>query len=137
MSGQAQSGRSPDTADKQRTRDGGSSASTSLRLARALPARTEPLVALDATGSGPLPPAPRRDGATPIRLLTARAVADTLGVCTETVLRWVRSGELPAIRLPSGAIRIGDDELEAWLKERATPRRGMLAAAPDVARAEP
>ena len=39
------------------------------------------------------------------RLLTAREVAEQLGVSTETVLRWTRRGELPAIRLPGGAIR--------------------------------
>jgi excisionase family DNA binding protein len=39
------------------------------------------------------------------RLLTARAVADMLGVNPETVLRWTRRGELPAIRLPGGAVR--------------------------------
>ena len=39
------------------------------------------------------------------RLLTAREVAERLGVTAETVLRWTRRGELPAIRLPGGAIR--------------------------------
>ena len=54
------------------------------------------------------------------RLLTARAVADRLGVSTETILRWVRCGELPAIRLPGGAIRFREGELDAWLASRAT-----------------
>jgi excisionase family DNA binding protein len=54
------------------------------------------------------------------RLLTAREVADLLGVCTETVLRWTRRGELASIRLPSGAIRFRDDELEEWLIERSS-----------------
>jgi excisionase family DNA binding protein len=54
------------------------------------------------------------------RLLTARAVAGLLDVSTETVLRWTRRGELPAIRLPGGAIRYREDELDAWLIERAT-----------------
>ena len=58
------------------------------------------------------------------RLLTVREVADLVGVSSETVLRWIRRGELPAIRLPGGAIRIREDELERWLEERATPRRG-------------
>ena len=43
-------------------------------------------------------------------LLTARQVAELLGVSAETVLRWTRRGELPAIRLPSGAIRYRPDE---------------------------
>ena len=58
------------------------------------------------------------------RLLTAGEVADQLGISAKTVLRWVRRGELPAIRLPSGAIRFREREVEAWLAERATPRRG-------------
>ena len=58
------------------------------------------------------------------RLLTARTVADLLGVSTETVLRWTRRGELPAIRLPGGALRYREDELEAWLDGRATSVRG-------------
>jgi excisionase family DNA binding protein len=59
------------------------------------------------------------------QLLTARAVADMLAVSTETVLRWTRRGELPAIRLPGGAIRYREPELAEWLAERATPRRGV------------
>jgi excisionase family DNA binding protein len=56
-------------------------------------------------------------------LLTARQVAEALGVSTETVLRWTRRGELPAIRLPGGAIRFREDELDAWLMARATAGR--------------
>ena len=68
------------------------------------------------------------------RLLTTRVVAERLDVSPETVLRWTRRGELPAIRLPGGAIRFREDELEAWLQERATPRRGVLTATPGAAR---
>ena len=53
------------------------------------------------------------------RLLTARDLAELLGVSAETVLRWTRRGELPAIRLPGGAIRYREDALDAWLAERA------------------
>ena len=56
-----------------------------------------------------------------------------LDVCAETVLRWIRNGELPAIRLPGGAIRIIDAELHGWLRARATPARGVLATTTDVA----
>jgi excisionase family DNA binding protein len=66
-------------------------------------------------------------------LLTARETSGLLGVSTETVLRWVRQGKLPAIRLPGGAIRFRRDEIEAWLTERATPRRGVLTATPGAA----
>jgi excisionase family DNA binding protein len=47
--------------------------------------------------------------------LTTAEVADRLGVIPETILRWVRSGKLPAIRLSAGAIRFRESELEAWL----------------------
>lgn len=54
------------------------------------------------------------------RLLTARTVAERLEVSAETILRWVRQGKLPAIRLPSGAIRIPEPQLEEWLAARGT-----------------
>jgi excisionase family DNA binding protein len=60
------------------------------------------------------------------RLLTARTVADLLGVSTETVLRWTRRGDLPAIRLPGDALRYREDELEAWLDGRATSVRAVV-----------
>ena len=59
-------------------------------------------------------------------LLTARHVADLLGVSAETVLRWTRRGELPAIRLPGGAIRYQKDAISGWLEQRATPVRGVV-----------
>ena len=61
------------------------------------------------------------------RLLTAREVADLLGVSTESVLRWTRAGKLPAIRLPGGALRYRDADLEVWLYERATLSRGSVS----------
>jgi excisionase family DNA binding protein len=59
-------------------------------------------------------------------LLTARAVADLFDVSAETVLRWTRRGELPAVKLPGGAIRYRDDVIDGWLAERATPVRGVV-----------
>lgn len=53
-------------------------------------------------------------------LLTARQVAELLGVSAETVLRWTRRGELPAIRLPGGALRYRAEALEDWLGVHAT-----------------
>jgi excisionase family DNA binding protein len=53
------------------------------------------------------------------RLMTARQVAELLGVSAETILRWSRRGELPAIRLPGGGLRFREDELEDWLATRA------------------
>ncbi len=54
------------------------------------------------------------------RLLATAEVADRLGVIPETVLRWVESRGLPAIRLTSRALRYDEAELDAWLAERAT-----------------
>jgi excisionase family DNA binding protein len=53
-------------------------------------------------------------------LLTAREVADLLGVSSETVLRWTRRGDLPAIKLPGGAIRYREPDIEQWLAARST-----------------
>jgi excisionase family DNA binding protein len=55
-------------------------------------------------------------------LVTARSVAELLGVSTETVLRWTRRGELPAVRLPGGAIRYRPNDLDEWLEQRTTTR---------------
>jgi excisionase family DNA binding protein len=53
------------------------------------------------------------------QLLTARDVAELLGVTPATVLRWTRQNQLPAVRLPSGAIRYREVELDEWLAVRA------------------
>ena len=60
------------------------------------------------------------------RLVTARELASRLDVSPETVLRWYRRGELPAIRLPGGAIRFREAEVEEWLEQRATTERGVV-----------
>jgi excisionase family DNA binding protein len=122
----SKSGPCPDLIAHHRSRDGVSSAAASARHPLPLPHNSNPTSALDTTGSAPIPP---RHATEPdrCRLLTARAVADMLDVCPETVLRWIRNGELPAIRLPGGAIRINECNLHDWLSARATPARGVLA----------
>ena len=62
-----------------------------------------------------------------VPLLTAREVAEWIGVSPETVLRWTRRGELPATRLPSGALRYHEEALGRWLAERATEVADMGA----------
>ncbi len=54
------------------------------------------------------------------QLLTARQVADLIGVSPETVLRWTRRGDLPAIRLPGGAIRFREEALSDWIDRQST-----------------
>jgi excisionase family DNA binding protein len=49
------------------------------------------------------------------RLLTTRELASQLGVSTGALLRWARRGEIPAVKLPSGAIRFVPAEVDAWL----------------------
>jgi predicted site-specific integrase-resolvase len=38
-------------------------------------------------------------------MLTARDLAAQLGVSTGALLRWTRAGDVPAVKLPSGADR--------------------------------
>jgi excisionase family DNA binding protein len=66
------------------------------------------------------------------RLLTARQLAERLGVSSETVLRWTRAGEVPAIRLPRGAIRYAPAAIEAWLEGRATSADAAVEESPDT-----
>ena len=47
--------------------------------------------------------------------LTVREIAVLLGVSPATIQRWVRGGELPAIRI-SDTIRFDGDTLAKWLE---------------------
>jgi excisionase family DNA binding protein len=58
------------------------------------------------------------------QLLTARQVADLLGFSTETVLRWTRAGDLPAVKTPGGAVRYQPAAIEAKLAEWSTAAGG-------------
>jgi excisionase family DNA binding protein len=53
------------------------------------------------------------------RLLTAREVAERLGVARATILRWTRRGELPAFKL-GRALRYREAEVESWLAAHST-----------------
>lgn len=64
-----------------------------------------------------------------VPLLTARQVGDLLGIAPGTVLRWTRAGELPAFKLPSGAVRYDGAEVEAWLRGRSTSAGAALSPA--------
>jgi excisionase family DNA binding protein len=61
-------------------------------------------------------------------LLTTRQVAERFGVVSETILRWVRCGRLPAIRISTGAIRFRESEIESWLDEHTTAAPGRESA---------
>jgi excisionase family DNA binding protein len=60
--------------------------------------------------------------------LTCAEVADTLGVSTRTVLRWVERGELEALRLPGGRLRIPQSAYSAWVAKRMTTANGRIIA---------
>jgi excisionase family DNA binding protein len=51
---------------------------------------------------------------------TVGMVADRLGVSTRTVLRWIGRGELEALRLPSGRLRISENAYNAWIASHTT-----------------
>ena len=127
------SGRSPDLIAEQRSRNGVSSAAATQRQTLPFPDNSHATAARDTTGSAPLPTPPDLASTPSCQLLTARTVAEMLDVCAETELRWIRQGELPAIRLPGGAVRIIQSELQDWLQSRATPARGVLATTTDAA----
>lgn len=55
-------------------------------------------------------------------MLTAREVAETLNVSTGALLRWTRAGQVPAVKLPGGAIRYRPEQIEHWIAERSTAR---------------
>jgi excisionase family DNA binding protein len=60
------------------------------------------------------------------RYLTADQVGLRLGFTGRTVRRWVRDGDLPAIKLGSARqspLRVDADELEAWLEARHLERK--------------
>ncbi len=59
-----------------------------------------------------------------VRWLTVEDVATQLQVSTETVRRWIRSGQLPVLDLggPKAGYRIRGDALAAFLAERYGPR---------------
>lgn len=61
------------------------------------------------------------------RLLSAREVAEWLGVSTETVLRRWRAGGLPGYRLGSNVLRFRESEIEGWLEGRRVATSGTEA----------
>ena len=62
--------------------------------------------------------------ATADRLLTAREVADLLGLSIASVLRRWRSGELPGFRLSTNCLRFRESEIAAWLEAHRGPAGG-------------
>jgi excisionase family DNA binding protein len=58
--------------------------------------------------------------------LTAAAVADELGVSTRTVLRWIERGDLAAVRLPGGRLRVSQIALAERVASWSTTTPGRV-----------
>jgi len=63
-------------------------------------------------------------------LVTARELAAQLGVSVGALLRWTRAGQVPAVKLPSGAVRYRPDAIEAWLDGREMADDGARGVSP-------
>lgn len=64
------------------------------------------------------------------RLLTARELAEYLGLSTATVLDWHEAGRVPSFKL-GHAVRFRESEVQSWLEEHRrgpSPCRGPLEA---------
>jgi excisionase family DNA binding protein len=61
-----------------------------------------------------------------VKLVTVAEAAVRLGFTSETLLRWIRRGKLPAIKTPGGHLRIREDDLERCLHDWATPARKIV-----------
>lgn len=59
---------------------------------------------------------------TAIKFVSPREAGRLLGVETSTIYAWIRTGRLPAYRLPSGYFRIREVDVQAFLKP-ARPKK--------------
>jgi excisionase family DNA binding protein len=64
------------------------------------------------------------------RLITARELAAQLGISSGALLRWTRAGKVPAVRLPSGAVRYVPAQIDQWLAERSMAGGGTEEVSP-------
>jgi excisionase family DNA binding protein len=69
-----------------------------------------------------VPDRARAPSAAPERFLTAREVAERLGIHVKTVLRYVQTAGLPVCRLPGGDLRFAWPEVSEWLSARREAR---------------
>jgi len=63
--------------------------------------------------------------------LTCAEVADALRVSPRTVLRWIATGDLEAVRLPGGRLRISQTAFAAMLAAGSTSAPVGIVAAVD------
>jgi excisionase family DNA binding protein len=56
------------------------------------------------------------------RLVTARELAEHLGLSPDTVLDWFEAGRLPGFKLGGRAVRFRESEILAWLESHRVGR---------------
>lgn len=56
-------------------------------------------------------------------LLKVKEVADILALNTGTVYSWIRSGQIPSVKLGTKSIRVDSLELERWIDSRAVAEK--------------
>jgi len=59
------------------------------------------------------------------KLLTAEDLAAYLNVCTKTVYRMLRRGQLPCYRV-AGVWRFRKEAIDQWLEQRAPERKAVV-----------
>ncbi len=67
------------------------------------------------------PPAPKIAPPASFRTLTPEQAAEKMGVCTRTILYWVRTGKLPAKKYGRRTIRILESDLAAFVTPTNSP----------------
>lgn len=67
-----------------------------------------------------------------IELLTTKEIAQYLRLRPETVLRKVRQGEIPAMKV-GGRFRFDREQIDAWLRYNSTSRRSGVVNDDDEA----
>ena len=67
-----------------------------------------------------------------IELLTTKEIAQYLRLRPETVLRKVRQGEIPAMKV-GGRFRFDKEQIDAWLRHNSTLRRSGVVNDDDEA----
>jgi excisionase family DNA binding protein len=60
--------------------------------------------------------------------LTVADVAGEVGVSMRTVLRWISAGELEALRLPGGRLRISQTAWTSFVSDHTTEARPRILA---------
>ena len=60
-------------------------------------------------------------------LVTARELADYLGLTADTILDWFEAGKLPGFKVGGRAVRFRPSEIEMWLDARRSVKRPLTA----------